>query len=48
MLGIGEQIDLSYYDVFGSLKLVILNGHKLPTKQEVASSWEIGWTLLLI
>ncbi|KAJ0082943.1 hypothetical protein Patl1_11658 [Pistacia atlantica] len=27
-------IDLSYYDLFGSLKLVLINGHKLPTKQE--------------
>lgn len=30
-----EQIDLSYYDLFGSLKLVLLNGDKLPDKQEV-------------
>ncbi|XP_020536053.1 exopolyphosphatase PRUNE1 isoform X1 [Jatropha curcas] len=29
-----DEIDLSYYDLFGSLKLVLLNGHKLPTKQE--------------
>lgn len=30
-----EQIDLSYYDLFGSLKLVLLNSHTLPIKQEV-------------
>ncbi|XP_077253775.1 uncharacterized protein LOC143892795 [Tasmannia lanceolata] len=29
-----DEIDLSYYDLFGSLKLVLLDGHKLPTKQE--------------
>ncbi|KAF5733598.1 protein prune [Tripterygium wilfordii] len=29
-----DEIDLSYFDLFGSLKLVLLNGHKLPTKQE--------------
>ncbi|KAF3450168.1 hypothetical protein FNV43_RR06248 [Rhamnella rubrinervis] len=29
-----DEVDLSYYDLFGSLKLVLLNGHKLPTKQE--------------
>ncbi|RWR88714.1 exopolyphosphatase PRUNE1-like protein isoform X1 [Cinnamomum micranthum f. kanehirae] len=29
-----DEIDLSYYDQFGSLKLVLLNGHKLPTKLE--------------
>ncbi|XVE91312.1 hypothetical protein DITRI_Ditri20bG0143600 [Diplodiscus trichospermus] len=29
-----DEIDLSYYDLFGSLKLVLLNGSKLPTKQE--------------
>ncbi|XP_047313165.1 exopolyphosphatase PRUNE1-like [Impatiens glandulifera] len=29
-----DEIDLSYYDLFGSLKLV-LNGDKLPTKLEV-------------
>ncbi|KAK6285036.1 hypothetical protein POUND7_003988 [Theobroma cacao] len=29
-----NEIDLSYYDLFGSLKLVLLNGSKLPTKQE--------------
>ncbi|KAJ0017839.1 hypothetical protein Pint_11456 [Pistacia integerrima] len=29
-----DEIDLSYYDLFGSLKLVLINGHKLPTKQE--------------
>ncbi|KAK6945709.1 hypothetical protein RJ641_013253 [Dillenia turbinata] len=29
-----DEIDLSYYDLFGSLKLVLLNGHKLPTKLE--------------
>ncbi|KAM5587290.1 hypothetical protein ABKV19_005956 [Rosa sericea] len=29
-----DEIDLSYYDLFGSLKLVLLNGYKLPTKQE--------------
>ncbi|KAJ4830283.1 hypothetical protein Tsubulata_003615, partial [Turnera subulata] len=27
-------IDLSYYDLFGSLQIVLVNGHKLPTKQE--------------
>ncbi|KAG1331848.1 putative exopolyphosphatase PRUNE1 [Cocos nucifera] len=27
-------INLSYYDLFGSLKLVLLNGNKLPAKQE--------------
>ncbi|KAL5977095.1 hypothetical protein ACLOJK_021437 [Asimina triloba] len=30
-----DEIDLSYYDLFGCLKLVLLNGHNLPTKQEV-------------
>lgn len=30
-----KQIDLSYYDLFGSLKLVLVNGHKIPLKQEV-------------
>ncbi|KAK2995281.1 hypothetical protein RJ640_029612, partial [Escallonia rubra] len=29
-----DEIDLSYYDLFGSLKIVLLNGDKLPTKQE--------------
>ncbi|KAF8413467.1 hypothetical protein HHK36_001454 [Tetracentron sinense] len=29
-----DEIDLSYYDIFGSLKLVLLNSSKLPTKQE--------------
>ncbi|XWS17961.1 hypothetical protein CRYUN_Cryun32bG0001100 [Craigia yunnanensis] len=29
-----DEIDLSYYDLFGSLKLVLLNGPKLPTEQE--------------
>nr|XP_028958836.1 exopolyphosphatase PRUNE1-like isoform X2 [Malus domestica] len=29
-----DEIDLSYYDLFGSLKIVLLNGHKLPAKQE--------------
>ncbi|KAE8710989.1 hypothetical protein F3Y22_tig00110317pilonHSYRG00058 [Hibiscus syriacus] len=29
-----DEIDLSYYDLFGSLKLVLLNGSKLPSKQE--------------
>ncbi|KAL6206356.1 hypothetical protein ACLB2K_023604 [Fragaria x ananassa] len=29
-----DEIDLSYYDIFGSLKLVLLNGYKLPAKQE--------------
>lgn len=29
-----DEIDLSYYDLFGSLKLVLLNGDKLPFKQE--------------
>ncbi|KAH9747561.1 DHHA2 domain-containing protein [Citrus sinensis] len=29
-----DEIDLSYYDLFGSLKLVLINGHKLPTRQE--------------
>ncbi|KAF2304605.1 hypothetical protein GH714_034958 [Hevea brasiliensis] len=29
-----DEIDLSYYDLFGSLRLVLLNGHKLPAKQE--------------
>ncbi|XP_075667778.1 uncharacterized protein LOC142637381 [Castanea sativa] len=29
-----DEIDLSYYDLFGSLNLVLLNSHKLPTKQE--------------
>ncbi|KAM1561512.1 hypothetical protein ACFX1Z_004630 [Malus domestica] len=29
-----DEIDLSYYDLFGSLKVVLLNGHKLPAKQE--------------
>ncbi|XP_021823695.1 exopolyphosphatase PRUNE1-like isoform X1 [Prunus avium] len=29
-----DEIDLSYYDLFGSLKVVLLNGNKLPAKQE--------------
>ncbi|KAK3016005.1 hypothetical protein RJ639_007034 [Escallonia herrerae] len=29
-----DEIDLSYYDLFGSLKIVLLNDDKLPTKQE--------------
>ncbi|XVF23012.1 hypothetical protein REPUB_Repub13aG0001200 [Reevesia pubescens] len=29
-----DEIDLSYYDLFGSLKLVLLNGSRLPSKQE--------------
>ncbi|XP_065847833.1 uncharacterized protein [Euphorbia lathyris] len=29
-----DEIDLAYYNLFGSLKLVVLNGHKLPTKLE--------------
>nr|CAN83535.1 hypothetical protein VITISV_014045 [Vitis vinifera] len=29
-----DEIDLSYYDLFGGLKLVLLNGDRLPTKQE--------------
>ncbi|XP_030479260.2 uncharacterized protein LOC115696500 isoform X2 [Cannabis sativa] len=29
-----DEVDLSYYDLFGSLKLVLLNGQKLPAKQE--------------
>lgn len=32
------QIDLFYYDLFGSLKLVLLNSHKLPNRIEV---WRI-------
>ncbi|OWM72786.1 hypothetical protein CDL15_Pgr024838 [Punica granatum] len=29
-----DEIDLSYYDLYGSLKLVLLNGHKLHNKLE--------------
>ncbi|KAH7569603.1 hypothetical protein JRO89_XS06G0206800 [Xanthoceras sorbifolium] len=29
-----DEIDLSYYDLFGSLKLVLINGHRLPLRQE--------------
>ncbi|CAA2982641.1 Hypothetical predicted protein [Olea europaea subsp. europaea] len=29
-----DEIDLHYYDLFGSLKLVLLNCDKLPSKQE--------------
>ncbi|XP_059440492.1 uncharacterized protein LOC132172946 isoform X2 [Corylus avellana] len=29
-----DEIDLSYYDLFGSLKLVLVNSNKLPIKQE--------------
>ncbi|XWS20782.1 hypothetical protein CRYUN_Cryun31cG0132200 [Craigia yunnanensis] len=29
-----DEIDLLYYDLFGGLKLVVLNGPKLSTKQE--------------
>ncbi|PON39538.1 DHHA2 domain containing protein [Parasponia andersonii] len=29
-----DEVDLSYYDLFGSLKLVLLNGQKLPARQE--------------
>ncbi|KAG6755569.1 hypothetical protein POTOM_041402 [Populus tomentosa] len=28
-----DEIDLSYFDLFGCLKLVLVNGHKLPTRQ---------------
>ncbi|KAF4400384.1 hypothetical protein G4B88_018726, partial [Cannabis sativa] len=31
---LNARVDLSYYDLFGSLKLVLLNGQKLPAKQE--------------
>ncbi|EXB75148.1 Protein prune-like protein [Morus notabilis] len=34
-----DEVDLSYYDLFGSLKLVLLNGHKLPAKQEGESEY---------
>ncbi|KAG8385168.1 hypothetical protein BUALT_Bualt03G0013700 [Buddleja alternifolia] len=30
-----DEIDLSYYDLFGSLKLVLLNCDKIPSEQEV-------------
>lgn len=30
-----EQIDLAYYDLFGSLKLVLVNCDKIPSEQEV-------------
>ncbi|KAM0950727.1 putative inorganic diphosphatase [Dioscorea sansibarensis] len=30
-----DEIDLTYFDVYGSLNLVLVNGHKLPRKQEV-------------
>lgn len=30
-----DEIDLSYYDLFGSLKLVLVNSSTLPVKQEV-------------
>lgn len=30
-----DEIDLSYYDLFGSLKLVLVNCSSLPSKQEV-------------
>lgn len=33
MAGYIEQIDLSYYDLFGCLKLDLRNGHKLQTRQ---------------
>ncbi|XP_062096758.1 uncharacterized protein LOC133802462 [Humulus lupulus] len=29
-----DEVDLFYYDLFGSLKLVLLNGQNLPAKQE--------------
>ncbi|XP_011040586.1 PREDICTED: uncharacterized protein LOC105136799 isoform X3 [Populus euphratica] len=29
-----DEIDLSYFDLFGCLKLVLVNGHKLPARQE--------------
>ncbi|KAK1308839.1 hypothetical protein QJS10_CPA09g01149 [Acorus calamus] len=29
-----KQVDLSYHDTYGNLRLVLLNGDKLPTKQE--------------
>ncbi|CAL1402627.1 unnamed protein product [Linum trigynum] len=29
-----DEIDLHYYDLFGSLKVVLIGGHKLATKQE--------------
>ncbi|XP_031743752.1 exopolyphosphatase PRUNE1 isoform X4 [Cucumis sativus] len=31
-----DEIDLSYYELFGSLKVVLLNSSKLPAKQEQA------------
>lgn len=43
-----EQVDLSYYDLFGSLKLVLVNGHKLPAKQEVLFYLKILIVLLTV
>lgn len=42
-----SQIDLSYYELFGSLKVVLLNSSKLPAKQEVSSIWQ-GLTTLFV
>ena len=33
-----KQVNLSYYDQFGNLKIVLVNGNKLPGKQEVFSN----------
>ncbi|KAJ6950616.1 hypothetical protein NC651_004330 [Populus alba x Populus x berolinensis] len=43
MAGYIEQIDLSYYDLFGRLKLVLLNGRKLPTRQEPLGESVYPW-----
>ncbi|KAI4370925.1 hypothetical protein MLD38_019217 [Melastoma candidum] len=29
-----DEIDLTYYDLFGSLKLVLISSHRMPAKQE--------------
>lgn len=33
-----DEIDLSYFDLFGCLKLVLVNGHKLPTRRGIKGS----------
>lgn len=38
-----QQIDLSYYDLYGSLKLVLVNQSKLPANQEVSALFQVCW-----
>jgi len=48
MAGYIEQIDLSYYDLFGCLKLDLRNGHKLQTRQVVVILWKSFFFFIII